>query len=50
MQCVIHPPDLLGIPNYLIAFHKSLGLPIHSRSLFSKKKTFQLERDHCDYS
>ena len=32
----IHRPDLLGSPSDLTAFHKSLGLPIHSLSLFSK--------------
>ena len=32
----IHPSDLLGSTNDLIAFRKSLGLPIHSLSFFSK--------------
>ena len=36
----LHPPDLLGSPSDLIAFHKSLGLPIHSLSLFSKNSFF----------
>ena len=36
----IHPPDILGSPSDLLAFHKSLGLPIHSLSLFSKNSFF----------
>ena len=32
----LHPPDLLDIPSDLIAFHKSLGLTLHSLTLFSK--------------
>ena len=43
---IIHPPDLLGSPSDLKAFHKSLGLPINSGSLFSKKTFFQRNFTH----
>ena len=45
----IHPPDLLGSPSDLIAFHKSLSLLTLSLSLFSKTFFSFLQWDFVHY-
>ena len=43
----VHPPDLLGSPSDLKAFHMSLCLLMHSLSLFSKKYFFLFTMKFC---